>query len=71
MRTFTIDDEEEKKIEEWLKTHDGVCRHAGGKNTGAIGGRLTFSFTHTSIGTVLKVQCACGVDLDATDYSAR
>jgi hypothetical protein len=39
--------------------------------TGAIGGSLTYSFTHTSIGLVVKVHHALtGETLDVTDYAS-
>jgi len=36
---------------------------------GAIGGDITYSFTPTSIGTVVKVE-SCGHELDLTDYES-
>jgi hypothetical protein len=36
---------------------------------GAIGGDLTYSFTPTSIGTVLVVE-SCGHELNLTDYES-
>lgn len=39
--------------------------------TGAIGGGLTYSFTHTSIGLVVKVHHALTDEtLDVTDYAS-
>lgn len=35
---------------------------------GAIGGALTYSFTPTTLGVVIKVKCACGKEIDVTDY---
>jgi hypothetical protein len=69
MLTFKIDEAEARKLGEWLPEHDKNCRHAGGKNSGAIGGRLSYLFTPTSIGVVVKVMCACGGECDITDYS--
>lgn len=38
---------------------------------GACGGELTFSFTPTSIGTVVKAKhSASGAEIDLTDYDA-
>lgn len=37
---------------------------------GAIGGSLTYNFTPTSLGTVLKVRHASGAELDMTDYGS-
>ena len=35
---------------------------------GAIGGRFGYRFIPTSLGTIVKVQCACGEERDVTDY---
>jgi hypothetical protein len=36
--------------------------------TGASGGAITYQFTPTSLGTVVKVKCECGMEADITDY---
>ena len=36
--------------------------------TGAIVGKTTYSFTSTNLGTVCKVECACGQKEDITNY---
>ena len=60
---------DEDKFNAWLAEHDKTCRMAGNRNTGAIGGRLTYSFTPTSLGTVTKVTCACGKgEIDLSHY---
>lgn len=38
--------------------------------TGAIGGAYTWEFTPTGLGTVTKVRCSCGEELDLTDYDS-
>lgn len=38
------------------------------KYGGAIGGKTTYSFTSTSLGTICKVECACGQKEDITNY---
>lgn len=40
------------------------------KYDGAIGGKWTYEFTPTSIGTVCKVRCACGYSDDLSDYNS-
>lgn len=39
-----------------------------GEKVGAIGGAFTFSFTHTSVGIIIKVTHFKGETLDLTDY---
>ncbi len=67
MKTFTIDESEENALDKWVKMHDLLCT---GKNKTAIGGRYTYSFTPTSIGTVSTVKCVCGKSKDFTDYKS-
>lgn len=55
---FRLGEKELEKYLEWSKEHDKGCRCY--KNSGAIGGRLTFSFTPTSLGMITKVSCSCG-----------
>ena len=61
---FTISPEEWKKFDEWVKTKDLKSY------TGAIGGRWTYSFTPTNLGTIVKVKDQLlGDEIDITDYS--
>jgi len=53
---FSLNPTETAKALAWRDEHDK--RHTGG---GAIGGRYTFSFTPTTLGTVAKVIWAWGV----------
>jgi hypothetical protein len=57
-RTFTIPAEKVPGIDDWLKTHP--CSLRGVPEKTAIGGRITYSFTATSIGEMQNVHCACG-----------
>ena len=57
---FALSETEVQKMNEWLKEHNLTCPHASGRRQGAIGGRLTYSFTPTSLGTFSSVLCACG-----------
>lgn len=51
----------------WVKKHTKKkCKVY--KNPGAIGGGMTYSFTPTGLGTIVKVQCGCGDSFDVTDY---
>jgi hypothetical protein len=36
--------------------------------TGAIGGVISYKFTQTTVGTVVKAICSCGKEQDITDY---
>jgi hypothetical protein len=38
--------------------------------SGAIGGELTYSFTPTSLGTIIKVKHSSGAELDLTFYES-
>lgn len=64
MTTFSFDEEQSKKVNVWVNEHRGVCPAP----LGSIGGRITYSFTPTSLGTVERVTCACGAELDVTEY---
>jgi hypothetical protein len=46
---FSLDEDQKKKLDEWCQAKDmsAYC--------GAIGGRFTYSFTNTTLGTVVKV----------------
>lgn len=37
-------------------------------NQGDIGGRLTYCYTPTTIGSTIEVKCACGQTENITDY---
>lgn len=65
MKEF-LDKEQLKNFNNWNKERKEVCKLT---YTGAIGGRLTYSFTPTGLGTVVKVKCACGEEIDLTDYN--
>lgn len=52
------------KVVEWVKNHSCELK----EYSGACGGRITYSFTPTSLGVVIKAKCACGEELDLTDY---
>lgn len=64
-RGFPISKEEQEKIREWELKHDAE-KH--GLKTmeqrlragGCIGGRYSYHFIPTSIGTIGEVECSCG-----------
>jgi hypothetical protein len=66
MISFGLDSKELKKFNEWNTEHKKKCSLKGSE--GAIGGRLTFSFTPTGLGTITTIKCGCGEELDVTEY---
>lgn len=71
MLTFEIDNEQHLNLKIQMLEHDKECKYMqpnedGLPKTGAIGGRITYSFTPTSIGTIVTVTCACGHEMDCT-----
>lgn len=64
---FEISKEEYVKFVEWDNKHECPNKNS---YAGAIGGRLSFKFTHTTIGTIKKVICnRCEHQEDITDFS--
>lgn len=63
--TFEIPDREAAAFIEWDKAHTEVCPM---RYHGSIGGRITYVFAPTSLGLVMKVNCACGEEIDLTHY---
>lgn len=68
-RGFPISKDEEEAVKEWKKKHDEEVHslktlddrlRAGG----CIGGRYTYHFVPTSIGTSGKVICNCGAEFE-------
>jgi hypothetical protein len=66
-RVFLLSVEVYDKMGVFVNEHD--IKHAG-QGSGAVGGRYTFEFTPTSLGTIQKVLCACGESCDVTDYES-
>jgi len=71
MLHFTINDKQEIKLNEWRKTHECSIRKQGGERIASTFGEAeTFRFVPTSVGTVITtVQCACGAELDLTEWA--
>lgn len=68
-RGFSISEKEEKAIEEWKKTHDETAHgytteRMRLKAEGCCGGRYTYVFVPTSIGTFGKIVCNCGAEFE-------
>ena len=61
---------EQKRLKRWRQEHDKTCRLVNTRDLNVpAGGRITFSFTPTGVGTAFRVSCACGASKDLTDYS--
>lgn len=67
--SFSLDHDEADKLRVWLAEHNKTCAYAPLSKRGAIGGCLTYSFSPNSLGTVVKVKCACSAECDVTDYN--
>ncbi len=68
---FELDSKQVDAFAKWDAEH--LKEAHGGKHPycGAIGGRLTFYFTSTSIGQIAKVACGlCNAVHDLTDYDS-
>lgn len=62
---FELEPSEVKKLNAWLDKKDLTTY------TGAIGGRFTYSFTNTNLGTIAKVTDNLdGSEIDLTDYES-
>lgn len=64
--TFAPTESEAVKIRAFVDEHN--ARH--GREKTSIGGRFTYSFSPTSIGTVVEVRCFCGAKEDVTEYDS-
>lgn len=62
-RGFPISERDEKVIADWKTAHEKV--HVGGH--GASGGKYSYTFVPTAIGTFLVVKCSCGEKLELDD----
>lgn len=67
---FDLDDKAWDKITDWVREQDGLITRMGGyPPDGDIGGSLTYEFTPTAVGTIVKVKHALTNEvLDLTDY---
>lgn len=65
---FRLNDDETKRFYRWLNEHDKTCRYSSPLNSGAIGGRLTYSFTPNGLGEIIRIKCACGKEVCVTNY---
>jgi len=66
---FEMSPIEIKTANKWIIKHDKVCPLVNGNIHAAIGGRITYTFTPTSLGMACGVSCACGESKEVTDVS--
>ncbi|MDB4278112.1 hypothetical protein N9917_00630 [Deltaproteobacteria bacterium] len=67
--SFDITEKENLAGRKWLDEHDLTCDFGKQSRQGAIGGRITYGFTRTSIGVIAKMTCACGEHVILSDFS--
>ena len=65
-KKFELDDDQVTKLNKWLKRHNKKCPDKFLDKQGAIGGRLSYHFTPTGVGTAAVVHCRCGKKVDLT-----
>lgn len=76
MMIFEINDDQERKLNEWRCNHNCEYRDSDGRykissRLSSFGELETFQFVPTSIGALITTcQCACGKSIDLTDYSS-
>lgn len=69
---FYLDEYEQKELDKWNAEHYPRCTMGGGSDSispcGAIGGRLTYCFTPTDLGITTVIKCACGEEVNVTNF---
>lgn len=67
-RGFPISEEENKAIENWKKEHDekvhGYTKEMRMKAEGVSGGRYSYHFVPTALGTSGVIKCSCGAKFE-------
>ena len=67
-RGFPISENEEKAIEKWKKEHDkkvhGFSKKLRMKAEGVSGGRYSYHFVPTALGTSGVIRCSCGAEFE-------
>ena len=83
---FYLDEKQLKQLHDWQQEHEKTCkifntpmypdlpiddpRQHKMNPGGTIGGVYSFIFVPNSIGEVQVVKCACGADINLTDYDS-
>ena len=63
MKTYELTKKQVDLFEKWRKEKGDLIDLVG-----AVGGAYSFCFTPTGIGTLIKVTCADGTELDLTEW---
>ena len=61
---MNLDETQTKMLNEWNEKH--FCEFKD--YSSAIGGRLTYCYTPTSLGMIIVIRCECGDKIDVTNY---
>lgn len=61
---FTLTPNQEKMVEKWSIHHECKVRNRW------LEGKYTYCFTPMAMGVVEIVKCACGSELNITDYAS-
>lgn len=64
-RGFPIGETEMSSIHTWTNMHNEEAHKNNA--TGAIGGRYSYIFTPTGLGTIGRVRCSCGAEFTFQD----
>jgi hypothetical protein len=67
--SFDLSEEEVATGRKWLDEHDQTCDLGKQSRQGAIGGRVTYGFTRTTLGVIAKLTCGCGEEVTLSDFS--
>jgi len=68
---FRLSNKEVVMVKMFEGAHKCSLRQPDGEiYIGAIGGNLTYMFKPTGLGVITTVRCACGGELDLTDWES-
>ena len=65
-RGFPISKEDDDRIKKWKEKHIKT-KHNNNSYAGAIGGRFSYTFIPTSVGTIGTIKCSCGEEFTFQD----
>lgn len=59
-KEFFLTNKEYDTIKKWAESHECSCRN----NKSCCGGKISVTFTPTTIGTSTFARCICGAEID-------